>query len=90
MSGKHANGEEAKPGRRPKVGSDWGPDRTHGSSEVHGPQRRASGDPRTLVAIDNPDDVDLYRHDGPPPGFSQARLAKPPKRTPDNPAREDD
>ncbi len=38
--------------------------------------KRAAGDPETLVAIDSPDDVDLYRHPGPPPGFDRASPAR--------------
>lgn len=42
----------------------------------------AKGDDDTLVEIDNPDDVDLYRHGSPPPGFRRATL-KPPVPAPD-------
>ncbi len=41
--------------------------------ETRPPRRQPHGDPETLVAVDNPDDVDLYRHDGPPPGFRRNR-----------------
>lgn len=58
-----------------------GPERRGGRRPGPGPEelerarlpRPAAGDPDSLVAIESPDDVDLYRHDGPPPGFAPAR-----------------
>ncbi len=92
MAAEKENGDGTKPGRRPRSNTtrDWRPG--HGPERLEGspPPRRASGDPATLVGIDNPDDVDLYRHPGPPPGFTKAGLAEPPKRTQDKPSREDD
>lgn len=51
--------------------------------------RRASGNGRTLVGIDSPDDVDLYRHDSPPPGFGGAKLTRQGKSHADDPGKED-
>jgi len=45
--------------------------------------RRTEGDPETLVGVDNPDDVDLYRHGAPPPGFRHATVRRP---RPEDPA----
>lgn len=66
-------GGPAKPSRSK---GDWQPGQGPDEPETAGLPREASGDPRTLVGVDNPDDVDLYRHDGPPPGFERASPAR--------------
>jgi len=37
----------------------------------------AEGDDDSLLEVDNPGDVDLYRHGKPPPGFHRATVVKP-------------
>lgn len=91
MAGEKGNGESTKPGRRLDARAKRGrrPGDDSDRLEDAPPPRKASGDPTTLVGIDSPDDVDIYRHPGPPPGFTHAGLTRPSKRTPDKPSRED-
>ncbi|RJQ07022.1 MAG: hypothetical protein C4551_07395 [Bacillota bacterium] len=57
--------------------------RDRNEGEPDGPGH-AEGDPETLVRVDSPDDVDLYRHDAPPPCFHRTEHEKDGTKLPGN------
>ncbi len=75
MTGKRSQGN---PGEIKKAPSREDHPEGQGSEDLEAARLppKASGDADTLVGVDSPDDVDLYRHNGPPPGFGRATLGR--------------